>query len=35
VKSRKAPQERIADIMKKAAAEGLTYGQYMARREKI
>lgn len=34
VKSRKAPQERIADIMKKAAAEGLTYGQYMARKGK-
>lgn len=31
---RKAPQERIADIIKKAAAEGLTYGQYMARKGK-
>lgn len=33
-KRRKAPQERIADVMKKAAAEGLTYGQYMARKGK-
>lgn len=31
VKSRKAPQERISDIMAKAAAEGLTYGQFMAK----
>lgn len=33
-KRRKAPQERIADVTKKAAAEGLTYGQYMARKGK-
>jgi predicted nucleic acid-binding Zn-ribbon protein len=30
-KSREAPQEQISDIMAKAAAEGLTYGQYMAK----